>query len=505
MPSKSNSHKEKANLVEKKKTQHPFLWVFSVVILLIIVVSFIGAPLLTGAGRNGSIRFGSWNGTPIEYRGDNYFSRQRDMIADRYQSMFQQSDQNVEWQMFQVWNSAFESTVIHTAILEQARKSGFIISEQAVDKALTNYRGYMENGKFSPEVYNNTPNSEKYSIRNYYRESMIHQQWLGDNLSVKSSAAEKAFLEQMSSPERSFRFVAWDLDQYPADEITKYAMKNSDLFSEGNFSRISMGKDKKAAQAVLAELENGTASFEDLAQNHSTDIYAEKGGEMGYVMRYALQSDIDKQEDLDAVFALSKGDHSKLLETPYGFAIYRSNAPVRESDYTLQETQEKIRSYMLVNERGIVEDYFLDKAASFSTRALQNSFTEASTGLGLTEHVSDFFPINYGNLNFMKTPRTADNSSYLQSISSNERILKTLFSLEEKTPSDPQVIGNSILVFQLQEERQAPEQVQSIVSDNYDAIVGRIINSDIRRSFLGSDKLENNFMEVFSKYFLNRS
>ena len=42
--------------------KHPFLYIFSFLILIIIVVTFIGGPLLSGSGGRSSIVFGSWGG-----------------------------------------------------------------------------------------------------------------------------------------------------------------------------------------------------------------------------------------------------------------------------------------------------------------------------------------------------------------------------------------------------------------------------------------------------------
>lgn len=504
MPTKPKEY-DKENAVDKKRKQHPFLWIFSVVILVIIVVTFVGAPVMTGLGGSQGLVFGKWDGKPIEYRADNYFARQRDLIAEQYQSMFQNGQDNVEWQLFQVWNSAFEATVIHTAILEQARQSGLVIGETAVDKALTSYPGYQENGKFSPEAYRDTPNSEKFSVRNFYRESLVHQQWLSDVTSVLSSEAEKQFFISLTGPERNFSFVVWNLDDYPEKELVRYGETKRELFTEGSFSRITLGDDKEAAESVLQQLTSQSSTFSELAQSHSTDIYAEKGGDMGYVMRYALQGDVESDEDLQAIFSLDPDEISGLVKTAYGYAIYRSNGPVRKADFSSSDVLDKVRSYMLVNDRGIVEDYFIGQGSEFAQVAAAEGFQESAISRDLESHVTDFFPINYGNINFLKSIRTMDNSPLLQSVSSNERLLTLLFSMEKEEISEPQVIGNTIMVFQMLDEREAPEQMQSIVEDNYEAIQDQFIDREMRRLFMNSEKLENNFMEVFSQYFLNRS
>ena len=168
MPSKDqNSKKNKAGdqkkAVEKRRKNQPFLYLFSFLLLVIIVVTFIGAPVVSRMASGGHIIFGSYGGRDIEYVPGNYLSRQRDMIADQIGQ--NGANTNVQYQMYQVWRGAFERTAFHTGVLEKAEKSGVFVTQSRVDQELTQYPGYMENGKFSEVRYRNTSNSEKYEIR----------------------------------------------------------------------------------------------------------------------------------------------------------------------------------------------------------------------------------------------------------------------------------------------------------------------------------------------------
>ncbi len=74
--------------MEKRRESHPFLYGFSVVVLVVVVVTFVlagpGGPLSRGgAGSNGSIVFGSYNGHEISYYPGSYFAQQRDAIANQ--------------------------------------------------------------------------------------------------------------------------------------------------------------------------------------------------------------------------------------------------------------------------------------------------------------------------------------------------------------------------------------------------------------------------------------
>ena len=122
--------------------RHPFVYIFSFIILIIIVVSFVGGPLLSGIGRRSTIVFGSWGGEEIEFVSGNYLSRQRDILYD--QVLENRSNESYEWQAYSVWKGAFDRTVLHTAILVTADRSNLHISDIRVDATLLSSGPYMD-------------------------------------------------------------------------------------------------------------------------------------------------------------------------------------------------------------------------------------------------------------------------------------------------------------------------------------------------------------------------
>ena len=98
---------------------------------------------------------------------------------------------------------------------------------------------------------------------------------------------------------------------------------------------------------------------------------------------------------------------------------------------------------------------------------------------------------------------TGDESGALQSAANNERVLKTLFSVDEGTLTEPFVLGTTVIVAEASDEREALEETEKRVSSMYSYLMQNYRRSDIRNVFLNSDKLEDNFMEVFSRYFMN--
>ena len=98
--------------------KHPILYLFTFVILIIIAVTFVGGPLLSGVGSNSKVIFGTWGGEEIEFVPGNYLSRQRDILYD--QLLESRSNESYEWQAYSVWKGAYDRTVLHTAVMVTA-------------------------------------------------------------------------------------------------------------------------------------------------------------------------------------------------------------------------------------------------------------------------------------------------------------------------------------------------------------------------------------------------
>jgi hypothetical protein len=492
------------NTVEKKKTQHPMMWIFSLIILVIIVVAFVIAPALGGrSGQSARLIFGYYNGEAIEFLPGSYFERQRDAYAEQLQNMGDQNSDNYQWQALQVWKGAYDATVVHTAILQQAERSGLHISGQELDRTIAKYGPYQKNGKFSAEVYRQTPNAEKVATRELFEENLIHERWVNDLMDIPSSSGEKKFFANLATPERQFQYVGYSLSDYPEVAVRSYVESKPDRFRRMKLSRISLTLDEKEARNIYSQLQETPDRFEELAQNHSSDENAEKGGDMGWVRYYELLQAFEESDKADMVFSLGRGEISDLIETSYGWVIYRCDEPAVAPDLENPEEIDAVRSYLIQNERGLVEDYFIDRAKTFIEAAKKSGFGIAARQNDLEAITTNYFPINYGGSFFLKTIESENGSALLSNAQSNERVLKDLFSLEEKGITEPFVLGNSIVVAQLLDEREAPEEELRQIESYFPYIVATFRNQEIRNHFLQSDKLEDNFMQVFARYFMN--
>ena len=484
--------------------KHPILYLFTFVILIIIAVTFVGGPLLSGVGSNSKVIFGTWGGEEIEFVPGNYLSRQRDILYD--QLLESRSNESYEWQAYSVWKGAYDRTVLHTAVMVTAERSGLHVSENRVDTTLLTSGPYMEDGEFSEAVYRDTSNAEKFRYRTLVRDDMVHQQYLID-LNHESMISTKAaeFLQNMAAEERSFRLVSYSYEDYPESELVAFAQDNNTLFSKIKLSRITVKSSEAEADTIRQQILDGVQTFEDQAKNYSTDGFSERGGEMGWREYNALQADFSDSADLDALFSRAAGELTEVFETSFGFVFYRIDEPAVEPDFEAEEYLRSVRNYMERFERGRIEDYLIQMANTFKALATDvDSFDEAANAQSATVLETEFFPINYGGSFFLQTPRLIGDgeSTVLESATNNENFYTTLFTLDEDEISEPIILDESVAVFVLKESRTQSEEDINFLASYYPYIYQQFLDQDLSEYMFTSAEFEDNFINVFSEIFL---
>ena len=485
--------KNDENQVEKKIKQHPVLYIFSAIILVIIVVTFIGAPIAGNFSGGQRMVFGEYDGEKIEYYPGNYLSNQKDMLA---QNMEKSSNSDFKLQAYQVWRGAFDRTILHVALLKEVTDSGFTASQDKIDTAIVKYGPYTVNGEFSSDKYNSASNMEKKQNRKYIEESVYKEQYINDFFyGKKTSSAEKEFVKKMASTEKSFNIVKLPFSAYPETEVEKFKSDNSSLFRSMTLSKITVLSDKKDSEKVYSIVKENPDSFADTAKNHSKDSFASNGGEMGSVYFYSLKTELKNADDAEKVFSLSNGSISPLLETNNGWVIYKSGSVLSE-----EADNETVRNYMLRYELGKIEDYFtaqaekLIKSENLISAALDQDYEVIKT---------ESFPINYGNSMFFKPVKVEDKDNSLSNLAYNDDFLQAAFSLDKDEISEPVIVNNAVLVITLDSVSELYSSETDLLDSYYPYIVQQINDSGLSNYFLTSDKVKDNFNETFSEYFLS--
>ena len=105
------------------------------------------------------------------------------------------------------------------------------------------------------------------------------------------------------------------------EEIQEYYRENKKEFllpERVKVSQILLPNEVKAVE-ILESLEKGDPEeFKKMARNQSIGVEAARGGEMGVFAMGQLPEEMEK-----AIFALEEGEMSPVLESSYGFHIFR--------------------------------------------------------------------------------------------------------------------------------------------------------------------------------------
>jgi peptidyl-prolyl cis-trans isomerase D len=497
-------HQQKdGNIAEKKRHSQPFLYAFSVVILIVIVVTFVMAPAMSGSGARGRYIFGYYKGEPIEYIPDNYFSQRKDAIADQLRQSGEQEDMAA--QAYQVWRTAFDQTVLHTAILTEAEESDLWISKDRLDKTLIKQGPYTIDGVFSEERYNATPGARRQTYEKLYREQLIHEQYLEDIFQgLRESPQEQQFLGAMVDEQRRFSLVSFPFGEYPEEQIDEYAQENRERFRRIKLSRILIKSSEREASEIRKKLVDRTGSFEELARAHSADVYAEKGGDMGWRYYYDLEADFEDGAPVVTIFQLEETEISPVLESRFGWVIFRCDTPALEPDFDVEETRQVVRDYVMRYEKGIVEDYTLGLAESFTERVGDVGFLGATLEQNYSVGLTDYFPVNYQSYYFLSPVRSALEQINLASAAYSEEFFIRAFSLAPGEVSDPVLLDDQVVVLRLDDIRQAQQRERDLLGDYYTYYAQQSVEQDLQNVLMDPDFIEDNFDATFYQHVFPR-
>ena len=384
-----------SEIIRKFKAS-PGLYIGSVVVLVLVVVTFVGGDLLSGGGfgRGSSteMTFGNYDKVPITWIPGNYFSQQYEQIMRYYRNSIDVND-------FQygvsIWRQAYERAAVHTAILQEMKRSNFTVPVKTVDKQVAKLPQFQENGRFSTALYRSLSESERLILWRQVQDEIIKNQYFSDLFNLQTSSGEAEFFGNMSAVKRSFDVVYFSVDDYPSSEYMAFARENPDLFRSIHLSRLSVSSSEREAARILDSIKNGTSTFEDAARSQSTDGYADRGGDMGIRYAYELNSEITNTADREAIFRLRRGELSDVFNLNGLWVFFRVEDELKNADFEDYTVSDKIRSYVGSYERGRMEDWAIAQARDFITETEFLGFEDAAFMLGRETGSFGPLPINY--------------------------------------------------------------------------------------------------------------
>ena len=144
--------------------------------------------------------------------------------------------------------------------------------------------------------------------------------------------------------------------QVTDDEMKKFYAENAEKFQgdeQRRASHILIGfgvsatpqakqEARKKAEEVLAEVKKNPKNFEALAKKYSQDPgSAEKGGDLGVFGRGAMVKPFE-----DAVFSMSPGAVSDLVESEFGYHIIKLTE-IKGQAQTYDDVKPQIRAELM--------------------------------------------------------------------------------------------------------------------------------------------------------------
>jgi hypothetical protein len=484
-----------SEIMHRLKT-HPFLFIGTLVVLVIVIVAFVLVPAIvpSEASGGGELIFGYYNKVPIKYVTNNYFYQVQQSL---YQSQRPDPDDpNFMSIMMNIWRQAFEEAAVRIAILEEMKQAGFIAPENVVDREMAELAMFQENGRFSSARYRSLDNSTRMNIWKQVQESYILQTYITDLENINSSSNEVSFVANMASPVRSFDLAVFPLDSYPDSEVAAYIQSYPDKFSVINLSRITITSSEREGRQILDSIKNGATTFEEAAINYSQDWAAERGGDMGTMMGFELDYEIADERTRSSVINMPKGELSELINNNSGWSIYRANETVHPADLNDTTQKTKVKNYLMSFMRGVAEDWVIANAEKFCSQVRERGFDSAIAAQRLTKQSFGPLPLNYGNFVLFESIRSSGIPE-LEDAGNNQFFWKAAFSTPLNSPSTPLVIGDNVIVLFPQEETPEEEDELEYIRAYYPYWAESTVQDNFYQYFLLNEKMDDRFFDTF--------
>ena len=465
-----NEKKTNLELKTSKKPNHnkkSVGWWVGVIVLILISVTFVLPAYGIGSlfSKN-EIVFGSYMGEDIAFKPGNYFYNQ-------VQNLSSQAGANQEAQTMQIWQDAYQNTLLHTVLTHSAEKAGLVAVEDAVNNAILETGYYNdEEGKFDVEKYNETTRTQRNTIYAQVKDSVLANTVLTDYLTTVSSAAEAEFVASMGTSARGFEYANFTASSYPDDLATEYYNANIKDFAALDLSIVNVATQEEA-DSLAASLASGSASFDD--QEGKTDL--------GLVSFNVLGTMIADDEMKNEIFSTAVDAVSKPYLTAYGYSIFRANSAPTMLDITKKETLDEVKATIASQDSEEVIPYIEKAANEFFANPnweADNIVTVAATnnnpaGSAL---LSNF---TYTDPNGLLTQASAEN-------------YELLFSSDVNQVLAPMQAGNAYIVARATADEEIPAVISSYVYEYYAA--NQFIQNDLFNSINLNSEYEDNFFNT---------
>lgn len=484
-----------AAAVKKQKSgnKKSVIWWLGVIVLILISITFVLPAAGIGSlfGDNNTIVFGKYNGKDIEFKYGNYFYNTYNSIVGRLGG---NADFNT---VYQAWQNAYTSSVIHEALDQEAKKAGIVASDEAINQAILSSGVYSNaDGAFDEEAYRNADQTTKNNVYNSAKQQVPAQIVFSDMASVSSSEAEKAFIASMVSTGRAFNYVAFDYHVLSDEVASKYVAEKPEDFRTIDLSIISAATQEEA-DAIKTKLDGG-ADFVATVQESSIDGFKSREGKIGPQFAKLLGSYlITSEEDLAKVVGAEKGAVVGPVATTNGFSIFKVNEAATDFDPANETSVATVKQMYAEANPEEAKSAAEAAANDFYAKAKGGNLSAAASSAGYTVQAVPATVANPSNSSMLMVSFAyTDSYGLLATASSDADFVTTLYQGAEGSVLEPKEAGNAYIVTEIGADS-AIDSTGSILETYYDYLSSNAAQADIQASIISSDKFEDNFYTTF--------
>ncbi|MDR0502736.1 MAG: peptidylprolyl isomerase [Treponema sp.] len=490
--------------IVRRFKQNPALFIGTVIVLVLVTVSFVLVPAIVPNNRgNADLTFGYYNKAPISWVPGNFFAQYQDMLIRNNRNRVDINDFQIQ---LTIWRQAFEVAAVHTAILQEMKKSNYSIPARIVDREVARLPQFQHNGRFSSALYNQMSDTERLILWRQVQDELIKIQYYNDLFSIVTPSGETEFMANMTSVMRNFQAVSFPVDNYPDSEYRAFAAENAGMFNSIHLSRIVISSSEREAAKILNSIKDGTSSFEDTAKNQSHDSLADRGGDMGIKYVFELEQEIPNAADREKILGLGRGEYSNVIKFNDMWAFFRVEEEVKHPDFEDTAVMDRVKYYVRSYRRGLMENWAIAQANEFRANAETSGFSYAAVTAGEEAHEFGPLPLNFGSVDlfagieYYNIPELS--SQDMTNLSQNEKFWKAAFLSEINVPSEPIVQGNRVLVILPAEQIETDEEQLEMIRSGYSDWISNLTEGMLGPYFIKSPKMEDNFWDVYYRFFM---
>lgn len=210
-------------------------------------------------------------------------------------------------------------------VYQEAQKLGITVSDAELEEEIATFKQQFPKGiEFEKEMEQSGITMA--DIEKRFRERLaiekLHHSLIRGKVVVSPAEVEQYFKEHLEEFAQKERAKVFCITLRKGEEAVKKGIMDEGV--------------KKKAESLLNDLKQG-ADFEKSAKQYSQDTHAAQGGLVGFIEKGDMVNNIDQ-----VLFSLPAGSLSDILETEYGYHIFKVAEKQPAFKKTFEEAKEEI-------------------------------------------------------------------------------------------------------------------------------------------------------------------